>query len=244
MKFLPAFLVVVLASFVPVSSSLAQKDILGDFNCDGLINEADKLDQARILAAGQFDPDADLNLDGIVNLSDVPIIINLCQLALGDGNGDGVVDSLDIPGFRSAFNGSYDRQYDFDGDGVVGDSDVPRFIDALLGVANSGIIGDLNGDCLINDADKAILSRLIQAGLFDPLADLNQDGVVDLLDVGPARQLCAFSLGDGNADGIVNSFDIGGLFAAMSNYDRQYDFDGDGDVDNIDTRVFIKILLG
>ena len=244
MKFLPAFLVVVFVSFVAVSSSLAQKDIFGDLNCDGLINDADKIVQANIIAAGDFERDADLDLNGEVNLLDIAPLQSLCRYALGDGNGDGVVDSLDIPGFRSAFNGSYDRQYDFDGDGVVGDSDVPRFIDALLGVANSGIIGDLNGDCLINDADKAILSRLIQAGLFDPLADLNQDGVVDLLDVGPARQLCAFSLGDGNADGIVNSFDIGGLFAAMSNYDRQYDFDGDGDVDNIDTRVFIKILLG
>lgn len=244
MKFLPAFLVVILVSFVPVSSSLAQKDIFGDFNCDGLINEVDKLAHARILAAGQFDPDADFNLDGVVNPSDFLILENLCQFALGDGNGDGAVDSLDNLGFRIAFNGSYNRQYDFDGDGIVGNSDVQLFLDALLGVANSGIIGDLNGDCLINDADKAILSRLIQAGLFDPLADLNQDGVVDLLDVGPAQQLCAFSLGDGNADGIVNSFDIGGLFAAMSNYDRQYDFDGDGDVDNTDTQVFIKILLG
>ena len=242
MKFLPAFLVVVFVSFVAVSSSLAQKDIFGDLNCDGLINDADKIVQANIIAAGDFERDADLDLNGEVNLLDIAQLQSLCRYALGDGNGDGVVDLLDITGFRIAFSGAYNRQYDFDGDGDVDMDDVPPFIDAIEGVANSGIVGDLNGDCLINDADKTILARRIQAGLFDPLADINQDGAVDLLDIGPARQLCALSLGDGNADGAVSSLDIGGFIDALGSYDRQYDFDGDGDVDRFDIRVFIKIL--
>ena len=54
--------------------------------------------------------------------------------------------------------------------------------------------------------------------------------------------MCALSLGDGNADGVVSSLDIGGFIDALGSYDRQYDFDGDGDVDRFDIRVFIKIL--
>ena len=143
---------------------------------------------------------------------------------------------------RDRFNGSYNRQYDFDGDGDVDNDDVQWFLDALQGVANSGVIGDLNGDCLINDADKAILARLVQSGLFDTLADMNLDGVVDFEDVGLAQQMCTLSLGDGNADGEVNVLDISGLLDALNGYDRLYDFDGDGDVDNVDIRVFTKVL--
>ena len=244
MKFMPAFLVVVLVCFVPVNSLLAQKDILGDLNCDGLINESDKIALADIIQSGVFNRDADLNLDGFVDLLDINLYDDLCRLALGDGNRDGEVDLLDVQDFNDALTGRYDRQHDFDGDGDVDNDDLARFTEALMGTANSGIVGDLNGDCLINDADKLILDNIIASGQLLRLADVNQDGAVDLLDILPMRQLCTYSLGDGNLNGEVNLLDIRGFVDAfLGRYDRQHDFDGDGDIDGIDVQAFIKVLL-
>ena len=81
------------------------------------------------------------------------------------------------------------------------------------------------------------------SGVFDPLADLNQDGFVNFSDIGPIQDLCDLSLGDGNGDGEVNSFDINGFLDALNSYDRQYDFNGDGVVDQAgDLDPFIKVM--
>ena len=246
MKFIPAFLVMVLVCFVSASSSLAQKNIFGDLNCDGLINEADKLILVDLLAAGAFDPNADLNLDGSLDSLDIGPYRRLCLFALGDGDDSGSVDILDISSFLVALGGAYNRQHDFDGDGDVDNIDLRAFIDALSGTATSSILGDLNGDCLVNDADKRELARLISSGGFDPNADLNLDGSVTLLDIGPIRELCVFSLGDGDRNGDVNILDISSFLVALGGgagaYDRLHDFDGDGDVDNVDLPAFIKVL--
>ena len=242
MKFLPGCLAMVLVGFVLTSSSYAQKDILGDLNCDGLVNDVDKNDLSIILFSGQFDPDADLNQDGVVNFLDILPMLNLCRFALGDGNGDGEVNFEDLSGFSSAMN-VYNRQYDFDGDGDVDNIDVVPFLDAINGVANSGIIGDLNGDCLINDADENDLVGRLISGACDPLADLNQDGVVNFSDIDLIQDLCEFSLGDGDGNRLFNSLDINGFVDALSSYDRQYDFNGDGVVDSAgDLNAFFKVL--
>ncbi len=51
--------------------------------------------------------------------------------------------------------------------------------------------GDLNGDGMVNLLDVGPFIDLLVAGDYDPAADLNNDGVVDLLDVGPFVDLIA-----------------------------------------------------
>ena len=47
------------------------------------------------------------------------------------------------------------------------------------------LLGDINGDGLINLIDVAPFVNLLNAGIFQLEADINQDGVVDLLDIAP-----------------------------------------------------------
>ena len=53
------------------------------------------------------------------------------------------------------------------------------------GNQNSIILGDVNGDGVVNLLDVAPFVDAISTGTFVPEADINQDGVVNLLDVNP-----------------------------------------------------------
>ena len=47
------------------------------------------------------------------------------------------------------------------------------------------LLGDINGDGIVNLMDVGPFVQLLVLGEFSPLADINEDGVVDLLDVDP-----------------------------------------------------------
>ena len=53
----------------------------------------------------------------------------------------------------------------------------------------NGILGDINGDGLVNLLDVGPFVDLLSAGTFVEEGDLNQDGVVNLLDIGPFIEL-------------------------------------------------------
>ncbi len=48
-----------------------------------------------------------------------------------------------------------------------------------------GLIGDINGDGVVNLLDVSPFINALTSGAFDPEADINHDGVVNLLDVSP-----------------------------------------------------------
>jgi hypothetical protein len=51
--------------------------VLGDVNCDGLVNLLDISPFVDAISAGQFDPKADMNQDGLVNLIDVQPFVDV-----------------------------------------------------------------------------------------------------------------------------------------------------------------------
>ena len=55
-------------------------------------------------------------------------------------------------------------------------------IDAVQALA-SILLGDINGDGIVNLLDVAPFINLLGTGTFQVEADINQDGVVNLLDV-------------------------------------------------------------
>jgi hypothetical protein len=51
------------------------------------------------------------------------------------------------------------------------------------------ILGDLNGDCVVSWLDVQLFVDVLTSGTYNPAADINQDGAVNLSDVAPFIQL-------------------------------------------------------
>ena len=83
-----------------------------------------------------------------------------------------------------------DKVLRFNSSGTLADADyVPTGSGGLNGpvflTSFSILLGDLNGDGVVNLLDVAPFVNLITNGIFQEQGDINQDGAVDLLDVAP-----------------------------------------------------------
>ena len=93
--------------------------------------------------------------------------------------------------------------------------------------------GDVNCDGKVDGIDLALISDNFGS---DPLYDLNDDGVVDILDLVEAAK----RIGDIDVDDDVDSMDLFTLAAAYGSggsdlsYNPRCDFEPDGDVDSMD----------
>jgi len=107
-------------------------------------------------------------------------------LCVGDFNGDGYVDLLDVAPFVEILNsGRFDPCADINGDGHVNLLDVGPFVDLIEAGASCCLcLGDLNGDGVVDLLDVAPFVEILNSGGFDLCADINGDGHVNLLDVG------------------------------------------------------------
>jgi len=97
----------------------------------------------------------------------------------------------------------------------------------------SPLLGDLNGDCVVNNADLLIAL----GGAL--VADLDGDGLADGTDIGILTSVfgttCGTRLiGDTNGDGVVNTPDALTLSSQFGTSDPISDFNRDGIVDNAD----------
>ncbi len=203
----------------------------GDFNADGVIDDADiDLLMAAIAETstdGQFDLTGDGDLDSLDTDRMIRVILNT---EYGDANLDGQVSVGDLVLLAESFDtpGGW-AQGDFNGDGVISLGDL-----VLLG-ANFGlvapVIGDINGDREVDAADIDRLQLLIRAGATDENLDLNDDGAVNQGDVDLlVRDILDAEYGDANLDGTVG---LGDLTLVAGNVNQpggwaMGDFNGDG----------------
>jgi hypothetical protein len=115
------------------------------------------------------------------------------------------------------------------------------------------IPGDVNGDGRVSLADAILLSTVygfVGDPIWDPRADLNGDGIIDILDMGiwAANYGTPGPQGDVNSDGIVDMFDgyiIESVFGSQgpAGFNPYADFDDDG-VIGIPDAVILAINYG
>lgn len=112
----------------------------------------------------------DFDGGGVVNSMDqAQIDSEIASLDGGSQDGDGAVNgSVTVVSFASAFN-----VHDVTGDGVINSADR-----AALGPA---LVGDLNGDCVVNFADLNLVVSFFNTGNED--GDVNGDGLVNFADL-------------------------------------------------------------
>ncbi|OHB80392.1 MAG: hypothetical protein A2W31_18925 [Planctomycetes bacterium RBG_16_64_10] len=129
---------------------------------------------------------SDLTLTTYRDDGSVIEVLRLHQL-LGDVNGDGAVNGLDVDPFVDVLlGGAPDRATEFrsdmNGDGTVNGIDVAPFEDAVV-TGGGNLLGDVNRDGYIDGLDVARFVDVLLSGRMDVRADMNADGQVDGLDV-------------------------------------------------------------
>ena len=95
-------------------------------------------------------------------------------------NSIGIADGITVntAGFANDFPGAFTAM-------VVAEGSR----EALIVRYSEVLLGDVNGDGVVNLLDVAPFVEVLADGTFVPEADINQDGAVNLLDVGPFIQI-------------------------------------------------------
>jgi hypothetical protein len=200
----------------------------------------------------------DIDGDYRVTLSDVVLLANhfgasAKKYSIGDLNGDGTVNYQDFQTMLTVYGSSKFAPSDFNRDQTVDKAD---FLQIALNW-NTKVArrtnGDANADGYVDQADFNVLNANWRFGTWTTshpqnplLADINQDGLVDDLDLAiwstHNNLNCALSAcagADVNHDGFVNSLDYA-LIAGAWNVYGPADINHDLKVDNYDLSVVLS----
>ena len=111
--------------------------------------------------------DGDMNGDGILNVTDLGILVNMLlgvepmNAALADVDGDGRVNSSDVSFMVTLLLGTKIKPGDVNLDGQVNVSDVTALVNMLLGLAPSSKFGDVDENGSINVSDVTMLVNML-----------------------------------------------------------------------------------
>jgi len=117
---------------------------------------------------------------------------------MGDGNHDGTFNSLDIGSFVAALTtGDPDQAdtADTNRDGSINALDIGSFVTLLTGGTLPGpqpranLLGDCDHDGFVRPQDASAFVSILVSGVYDPAADINQDGCVNPYDISPFEWL-------------------------------------------------------
>ncbi len=211
--------VLALAS-LPVLGASAEETTyaLGDVDMDGVVTNDDATMISRyvlgyITLTEEQLKLADVNEDGVVDLTDVTKLYNEKQIyVLGDVDMDGVVtndDATMIYRYVLAYITLTEEQLklaDVNEDGVVDLTDVTKFYNEK----QIYVLGDVDMDGVVTGHDTAMVSRYVLDDTYTlteeqlKLADVNEDGVVDQADADKLyTEMQVYSLGDIDMSGMA-----------------------------------------
>jgi hypothetical protein len=205
--------------------------VLGDADGSGVVTSADIRTALAQLGRGGS---ADCDGDGVVTRSDIQMTqarlgATTTTTLQGDINGDRVVDGADQSLLEAHFGTDWARA-DLDGNGSVSLSDLMDLLAAMSDTTAQVLLGDINGDGAVDNADQEIMEALFSSD--DVVADLNGDGMVDsgdlLLFLGGFGSIYADNL-EGDVDGncVVGPEDLALVQASMGSDWIQADVNGD-----------------
>ena len=227
--------VLALAS-LPVLGASAEETTyaLGDVDMDGVVTNDDATMISRyVLGYITLKEEqlklADVNEDGVVDLTDVTKLYNEKQIyVLGDVDMDGVVtndDATMISRYVLGYITLKEEQLklaDVNEDGVVDLTDVTK----LYNEKQIYVLGDVDMDGVVTGHDTAMVSRYVLDDTYTlteeqlKLADVNEDGVVDQADADKLyTEMQVYPLGDIDMSGMAevgDTSDILVYYAKMS----------------------------
>ena len=211
--------VLALAS-LPVLGASAEETTyaLGDVDMDGVVTNDDATMISRyvlgyITLTEEQLKLADVNEDGVVDLTDVTKLYNEKQIyVLGDVDMDGVVtndDATMISRYVLGYITLTEEQLklaDVNEDGVVDLTDVTK----LYNEKQIYVLGDVDMDGVVTGHDTAMVSRYVLDDTYTlteeqlKLADVNEDGVVDQADADKLyTEMQVYPLGDIDMSGMA-----------------------------------------
>ena len=108
----------------------------------------------------------------------------------GEWESSGILDVSDLFGeeagtlfiFNVQAHGIEDQDQ-FNAESRICDDDLVEGGQLLFLIKNDFLLGDVNGDGVVDLLDVSAFVAALENGIYNPAADINMDGVVDLLDV-------------------------------------------------------------
>lgn len=211
-------------------------------------NVVNTTDLTLVLAAfGTDDPLADADLDGTVGGRDLDLLVALSGRVAGDRlpgdvDGDRVVGSSDLDLVRAVWGKSF-AIADLNGDGTVGARDLNVVLSNFGATSGQRLSGDVNGDCLVDDVDLALVRALW--GSDQPMTDVNGDGRTNAPDLTAVLSgfgnTCGTDFpGDIDGSNVVDDIDLDVVVAQWGTAYLQADLDGDGEVATGDLLIVLS----
>jgi Ca2+-binding EF-hand superfamily protein len=154
-----------------------------DFTRDGQVTYDDVSYVASAINTYSYDANFDLNSDGRVDNTDLPLIRGAITNTINayDFTRDGKITYDDVMYVASEINTySYDANFDLDSNGIVGTSDLAKIRSAILTAVDAY---DFTRDGKIDASDVQYVQNVANTFGYDANFDLNSDGRVDALDV-------------------------------------------------------------
>lgn len=245
-----------------LSKRLKERPV-GDINNDGVmdIKDLDILKKAikkKYELTSEEEKAADLNGKNGFTKEDIDYFETILQpMEKGDINSDGKIDEADLKllkGYKTdnLLTKAQKDAADFNGNGIFDSNDLQIFEKRFI----VNRIGDMNGDNIVDNTDKTMLSDLLAhlPKLTDAekqFMDVNQDGEIDAKDLTALnKKFIPKKKCDLNGDDIIDAVDIeifndylDGKIGFTQAEINAADMDGNGSLDDKkDLYLFIKYI--